>query len=102
MKSNSNTYPGYKLKGLRIKNQKSLSETAISLDITISYLSLIENGKKEPSKKVLTKASSYFNVPIDYFYANSDLIDELRRITSNSELDEIIHAFEIIIKNTSK
>ncbi|MFB2668948.1 helix-turn-helix domain-containing protein [Shewanella xiamenensis] len=102
MKSNTSTYPGYKIKGLRIKNRYTLSETATNLDITTSYLSLIENGKKEPSIKVLTKASGYFNVPIDYFYANSDLIEELRRITSNSELDEIIHAFEIIIKNTSK
>ncbi|NLQ22372.1 helix-turn-helix transcriptional regulator [Shewanella sp. S-1] len=101
MKSDSNTYPGYKLKGLRIKNQYTLAETATNLDITTSYLSLIENGKKEPSKKVLTKASIFFNVPIDYFHINSDLIEELKRITSNAELDEIIHAFEIILKNNS-
>ncbi|SDI06021.1 DNA-binding transcriptional regulator, XRE-family HTH domain [Vibrio xiamenensis] len=94
-------FAGFKLKGLRINKQYSLAETAKHLDITTSYLSLIENGKKSPSKKVLSKASDLFEVSIDTFYENPKLLEDLEELTKSSDLSEIIQAFEIILREKS-
>ncbi|EKO3370783.1 helix-turn-helix transcriptional regulator [Vibrio fluvialis] len=101
MTQESTAFAGYKLKGLRIGQQYSLAETAKHLDITTSYLSLIENGKKAPSKKVLSKASFLFKVPIDSFYQNPKLLDDLTELTKSSDLSDIIQAFEIILREKS-
>ncbi len=53
MINDSKVFAGFKIKGLRLKNQKNLQEVAKALDITPSYLSSIENGKKS----LLTKFS---------------------------------------------
>ena len=95
------TFAGFKLKGLRINKQYSLAETAKHLDITTSYLSLIENGKKSPSKKVLSKASDLFEVSIDTFYENPKLLEDLEELTKSSDLSDIIQAFEIILREKS-
>lgn len=58
MTQETKVFSGFKIKGLRLKNQRSLQEVAKALDITPSYLSSIENGKKDPSSKVISKASS--------------------------------------------
>lgn len=91
-------FAGFKLKGLRIKMQYSLAYTADALDITTSYLSSIENGKKCPSKKILSKASSLFNVSIDEFNEPSQLIDEVREITDSAEISEMIQIFEVLLR----
>ena len=94
-------FAGFKLKGLRMKKQFNLADTAKNLDITTSYLSLIENGKKEPSKKVLTKAANLFEVPIESFSENPKLLNDLEELTQHAELSDIIQAFEIILREKS-
>ena len=47
-------FSGFKIKGLRLKHNLQALEVATALDITPTYLSLIESGKK-PSSKVLKK-----------------------------------------------
>ena len=51
-------FAGFKIKGLRIKHNLSSISVANTLDITPTYLSLIESGKKNPSTKVLNKAAT--------------------------------------------
>ncbi len=94
-------FSGFKIKGLRTKKSMTLADTAKKLDITISYLSLIENGKKNPSKKVIDKAANLFEVSIESFHENPLLLDELKNITKNAELSDLIQAFEIILREKS-
>lgn len=95
-------FSGFKIKGLRLKNHRNLQEVAKALDITISYLSSIENGKKEPSKKVIFKAASYFNVSESDFYETSQYLNDIEKIVKDMDLDEIIQAFEVIIHNKNR
>ena len=57
------------MKGLKeIRKIKGLNQqqVAIALNISREALSYYENGKREPSLKLLVNMSKYFNVSIDY------------------------------------
>ncbi len=95
-------FSGYKIKGLRLAKQLSPIDVAKELDITTTYLSLIENGKKKPSMKVIRKAAKLFNVEEDSFIDNNELIDELKTLTEKKDLADIIHAFESIMHGKLK
>jgi transcriptional regulator with XRE-family HTH domain len=101
MNQTNTAFAGFKLKGLRTKMQYSLAYTAKELDITTSYLSLIENGKKEPSNKVLTKAAKLFKTPAEAFTESPKLLEDIGKITKNAELSELIQVFEIILRDKS-
>lgn len=94
-------FAGIKIKGLRLENSLSLTETAEILDITPSYLSLIENGKKQPSKKILTKAAKQFGVSIESFTESPQLLKDLEELTKDSDLSELITVFDTLIKKRS-
>lgn len=53
---------GKKLKLLRIKSNKSLSELAKDIDIDQAYLSRIENGIRKPSEKFLKSVSLLYDL----------------------------------------
>ncbi|MEZ8363709.1 helix-turn-helix domain-containing protein [Vibrio cyclitrophicus] len=91
-------FAGIKIKGLRLESSLSLAETAEILDITPSYLSLIENGKKQPSKKILAKAAKQFDVSIASFNESPQLLEDLEQLTKDSDLSELIAVFDTIIK----
>lgn len=97
MVKDSKVFSGFKIKGLRLKNQKNLQEVAKALDITPSYLSSIENGKKEPSNKVISKAAVYFHVPEANFNEPPEYLRDLQKIVKDMDLAEIIQTFETII-----
>jgi transcriptional regulator with XRE-family HTH domain len=102
MIKDSKVFSGFKIKGLRLKNHKNLQEVAKALDITTSYLSSIENGKKEPSSKVIAKASVYFDTPEASFHEPSEYLNDIEKIVKNMDLDEIIQAFEVIIHSKNR
>jgi transcriptional regulator with XRE-family HTH domain len=58
---------GSTLKLLRIASDLRQSSLAKDLDVTANYLSLVENGKKEPSLTFLKKFSQRLNIPLGYF-----------------------------------
>jgi transcriptional regulator with XRE-family HTH domain len=58
---------GSTLKLLRVASDLKQSSLAKDLDITANYLSLVENGKKEPSLTFLKKFSQRLNIPLGYF-----------------------------------
>jgi hypothetical protein len=97
MIKDSNVFSGFKIKGLRLKNQKNLQEVAKALDITPSYLSSIENGKKEPSNKVISKAAAYFDIPEADFHDSPEYLHDIQLIVKDMDLAEIIQTFETII-----
>lgn len=65
------------MKGLKeIRKIKGLNQQKVAIDLNISReaLSYYENGKREPSLKLLITMSRYFNVSIDYLITGHDFI----------------------------
>jgi transcriptional regulator with XRE-family HTH domain len=57
---------GSTLKLLRIASKLTQSSLAKDLDITANYLSLVENGRKEPSLTFLKRFSKRLDAPLGY------------------------------------
>lgn len=99
----TNTYfSGFKIKGLRIKHNLSSISVANSLDITPTYLSLIESGKKKPSSKVLKKAAILFDVSLEEFYESQELLDDFAELSKKIDISNIIAVLEMTNKNNSE
>ncbi|WP_407676550.1 helix-turn-helix domain-containing protein [Photobacterium obscurum] len=82
---------GYKIRALRLQRKMRSGECAMHLDITTTYLSLIENGKNKPSKKVIDKAVSLFDVPPSYFLEISKEFDEVMEMSFKlNEIEKIV------------
>lgn len=58
----------YTLKEMRIKNRKTQKEVADKIGITVTYLSLMETGKKHPSDSVKKKLAKEYKVQVFDIY----------------------------------
>lgn len=58
---------GSTLKLLRTASNLTQSSLAKDLNVTANYLSLVENGRKEPSLTFLKKFSNTLDAPLGYF-----------------------------------
>ncbi|WP_434998240.1 helix-turn-helix domain-containing protein [Pectobacterium brasiliense] len=94
-------FSGFKIKALRLKNNKNLQEVSDGLGITKTYLSLIENGKKKPSKKIVNKAAVFFSVSENTLFESSDFLNELAKKADQIDISDLIVAFEILAKEES-
>ena len=94
----STYFSGFKIKGLRIKQNLSAISVAEALDITPTYLSLIEAGKKKPSAKVLKKAASLFKVSQDEFTETQELLDDFAELSKKIDLANNIAVLEMTNK----
>ncbi|HIY34284.1 MAG TPA: helix-turn-helix domain-containing protein [Candidatus Eubacterium faecigallinarum] len=56
---------GKELRRIRINNDEILKNMAAKLEITPAYLSAIENGKREPTKKFMDTLFKVYNVPCE-------------------------------------
>ena len=84
---------GTTLKLLRVASDLRQTSLARDLNVTANYLSLIENGKKEPSLTFLKKFSQRFDLPLGYFLwialedvslpAELDLKDKMDKLLVN-------------------
>jgi len=91
-------FSGFKIKGLRLKYNLQALEVATALDITPTYLSLIESGKKKPSLKVLKKAAQLFNVTLDDFTESEELINDFEELSKKIDIANIIAVLEMTQK----
>ena len=91
-------FSGFKIKALRLKCDKNLQEVSEGLGITKTYLSLIENGKKKPSKKILNRAASFFSVHESTLIESSGFLKELAIKAEQIDISDLIVAFEILAK----
>ena len=71
-------FVGTKIKSLRKRNRltlEDLSVRCVQIDSTagpsVSYLSMIENGKRVPSERLLTIIADIFQKELDWFYDES-------------------------------
>ena len=57
-----------------IRKEKNYNQQKVAMDLNISQesLSYYENGKREPSLKLLVDMSKYFNVSINYLITGEE------------------------------
>lgn len=63
---------GEKIKSLRTKAGITLEQLSKKLDLSIGYLSRLENSGEVPPYRTLNKISEAFNIPITYFIEPKD------------------------------
>ena len=56
------------LKELRIKNGYTQEQVANSTDTTVTYISLLENGHKNPSDKMKEKLANLYKCSIEKIF----------------------------------
>lgn len=56
---------GKELRRIRISNDEYLKDMASKLGITSAYLSAIENGKREPTKKFMDTLFSIYSISLN-------------------------------------
>lgn len=94
-------FSGFKIKGLRIKHNLSSISVANTLDITPTYLSLIESGKKKPSSKILKKAAILFNVSLEEFTESQELLNDFAELSKKIDIANIIAVLEMTNKQNT-
>ena len=57
---------GLRLKDMRAQHGYTLEQVAERLEVSASYLSNIECGRKPPSLELLVKAAKAFDISLDY------------------------------------
>ncbi len=79
---------GRTIKHLRTAADQSQGQLARALDVTSSYLSLVEHDKREPSLSFLKQAAKHFEVPVGLFRFQEE---QSRRLNSphREAFDEI-------------
>lgn len=92
---------GQRIRQLRLLNDYTQAEFAETIDISINFLSEIENGKKGLSQDTLAKICQQLNVSSDYILfgtKNQQLsIVELANSLSINELETTIQYLEALI-----
>lgn len=84
---------GKRIKMLRKERGLSLKELSKKTDISISFLSDIENGRSNPSLERLKDIAKGLNTTISYLLGETDDIEinsEIRELLSNPEFLKVL------------
>lgn len=65
-------YSGVRWKQARLNKRYTLEEVASAIDISVSYLSKIENNYATPSYEILSKLADFYNESLVYFIQSGD------------------------------
>lgn len=60
-------WDGAKIRQARMTAEFTAEDAAKLLDITPEYLSMLENGKRQPSPRTLDKLSTLYRQPMSFF-----------------------------------
>jgi transcriptional regulator with XRE-family HTH domain len=74
---------GEAIKIIRIFNRLTQQELAKSLDISDSYLSQIESGKRTPTLDTIKAVSSMFGIPVSSLMFFSEQLDDGSDVEGN-------------------
>lgn len=81
---------GNRIKKLRTLRGLTLKELGEEIDFNYSNLSKIERGQRKPTIEVIENLSSYFKVPISYFFGETKNLyintDSLEWFTLSKEM----------------
>lgn len=93
---------GKRIHQIRIQNEYTQAEFAETIDISINFLSEIENGKKGLSQETLAKICIKMNVSADYilFGKNTKQLSllEIANALSTSEIETTIEYLKALQK----
>ncbi|MGR5063342.1 helix-turn-helix domain-containing protein [Photobacterium sp. DNB22_13_2] len=89
---------GFKIRALRLHKKMKSEECANHLDITTTYLSLIENGKHTPSRKVISKAARLFDQPPSYFLELSEPLRAAIEVSNSLNDIEKLYLSSMLLK----
>jgi len=98
---------GKAIKLVRTASGKRQGEVAEKLGVTSNYLSLVENGKREPSVSFLKRLAADLAVPVGFFFlweehetgTSKKNVDQLRELLAQLEA---MYVFAKRGKNTGK
>ncbi len=81
---------GAKVRALRLREGMTQRQLAERLEVSASYLNLIENNRRPLPAKLLLKAVQIFEVDLTAFSDDSDqvLVDELRQVFGDPVLED--------------
>ncbi|MGG3523055.1 helix-turn-helix domain-containing protein [Bacillus pseudomycoides] len=91
-----------RIKELRKERKWSQKELGEKVDVSESFVSKVESGKKQPSREVTTKIAEVLNVTTDYLLGRSDeeVLNEMlnkKFIEMKSRLDSLPEAQQEMI-----
>lgn len=92
---------GEYLRSLREGQKLSLREAAARTGVSVSYITQIENGKRNaPGPEVLKKLAPAYNVPVRELLKAAGYMDDIQEIKSAlSDEEEVERAFEYVISD---
>lgn len=64
---------GERIKEIRKEHKLTLDQLGEIAGVSKQFLSLVENGKKEPGRDTLRSICDYFNIDMDYIIGRSDI-----------------------------
>ena len=76
-------------------------DVARKLDISTNYLSLIENGKKQPAEGMIQRLAELYRVPAFLFYWDEDAIKPKTAVEKSlyAELEEVMKKLFYFVMN---
>lgn len=94
------TQLGEKIRHLRKKNKLTLKEVSDKTNVSISFLSQLENGKTSATLESLRKISDVLGVNPSYFFPNEEKMEgkaTILRAKDNSELQEAAFVYKNLV-----
>ena len=83
---------GKLLKSLRNEKRVSIKQLAAEVGLNYTYISKLENSKVNPSSKVISKFSDYFNYSSDELMLAADKIPkDILEILKNNPQETVIY-----------
>lgn len=95
---------GKRIRETRKKHNMKLEDLAEKTGLSLSYISLIERGLKNPSLKALERIAKAFNLPPSYFFYedNDETIETFLRTKTSLDEDERRMIIQLIKSLESK
>ncbi|MCX7720256.1 MAG: helix-turn-helix domain-containing protein [Dictyoglomus thermophilum] len=95
---------GKRIRETRKKRNMKLEDLAEKTGLSLSYISLIERGLKNPSLKALERIAKAFNLPTSYFFSedNDETIETFLRTKTSLDEDERRMIIQLIKSLESK
>ncbi|PGH85795.1 transcriptional regulator [Bacillus thuringiensis] len=89
-----------RIKELRKKKKWSQKELGEKVDVSESFISKVESGKKQPSREVTAKIAEIFNATTDYLLgrSNDPRLDE----DGDKATDELARKFAELVADLPK
>lgn len=89
---------GNRIHDFRIQNHYTQAQFAELIDISVNFLSEIENGKKGMSQDTICRICSYFNISADYLLFGKELQpDNPHKLTETASL-LTVEELELVIE----